>query len=173
MFNRFTKRKRIFAIILCALCITMLFSGCSSKMITGNEWLLKQKECLDTIEAFADGMDEVYALYIMGSMAEEDFLIELRLLKAQYNVLDQYFRRLQEENPVKEGTHSYVSKRGSEGMKKCYQVLGKIIDSSVDEDGKALSHDELAYLYLAYRQEFSAAVSEYVTAVIWLDGPNK
>lgn len=173
MFSRPFKKQMRASVLVLLLSLTLLISGCSQKQITGNEWLLKQKECLDTIEIFAEEMDEVYSLYIVGSMTEEDFIAEVRLLKAQHGVLTQYYDQLRSENPVKEGSHSYVSKRGSEGMEKCYKALGEMLDSSIKEDGRVLSVDELAYLYLAYRQEFSAAISEYVTAVVWLEESGK
>jgi len=52
------------AVILLSVCV-----GCSEKQtMTGNEWLLKQSDCFTDLEEFANGIDEVYSLYIMGSI---------------------------------------------------------------------------------------------------------
>lgn len=161
---------------LCALlaCLTLFMCGlcgCSNKEsgITGNEWLVKQKVLLEDLSAFTEGMDEVYSLYLVGGISESDFLTELRLLKQQYAILNQFYVQLKNENPVKEGTHSYVSKRGSDAIANYYSILGEIFDNSVDGKGSPLKADQLAYVYMAYQQQLTSALAEYTTAIIWLE----
>lgn len=156
--------------VICLLAI-MLFSlcGCKEEGVTGNEWLVIQKACLEDLEAYAAGMDEVYTLYLTSAITQEDFLTEVRLLKAQYITLNQFYDDMKAKNPVKEGTHSYISKRGTEGMEKCYSVLGKILEDTVDGQGRPKAPKELSYTYLAYKQELTTALSEYVTAIVWLE----
>lgn len=172
MFKTFSKPRRV----LCALlaCLTILICGlcgCSKEEtgITGNEWLVKQKVLLEDLSAFTEGMDEVYSLYLVGGISESDFLTELRLLKQQYAILNQFYAQLKNENPVKEGTHSYVSKRGSDAIANYYTILGEVIDNSVDEKGSPLKADQLAYVYMAYQQQLTSALAEYTTAIIWLE----
>lgn len=157
-------------IVMCCIALfTGSLAGCSSKTITGNEWLLVQEQCLDDLKAFASGMDDVYTLYLTSAITNEDFLNEVRLLKTQYGTLNQFYEKLKADNPVKEGSHSYISKRGTEGIEKSYEVLGKILNDTLDEQGRPKSASELSYTYLAYKQELTTALSEFVTSVVWLE----
>lgn len=163
--------RRLFAVLLCAVVFVGALAGCSKEEegITGNDWLVKQKVLLDDLSAFTEGMDEVYSLYLVSGISDTDFLTELRLLKQQYAILNQFYTQLKNENPVKEGSHSYVSKRGSDGIATYYSVLGELIDNSVDESGSPLKPEELAYVYMAYQQRLVSALAEYTTAIIWLE----
>lgn len=164
--------RKLEGILIVMCCIALLagsLAGCSSKTITGNEWLLVQEQCLDDLKAFASGMDDVYTLYLTSAITNEDFLNEVRLLKTQYGTLNQFYEKLKTDNPVKEGSHSYISKRGTEGIEKSYEVLGKILNDTLDEQGRPKSASELSYTYLAYKQELTTALSEFVTSVVWLE----
>ena len=152
--------KRLLAICIAVCLLCTLLVGCSEEenYITGNEWLLVQKQSLTDLEAYMSGVDEVFSLYIVGGITDDDFIEELSLLKQQYEILKKFRSELKAENPVKEGSHSYVSKRGSE-----------LLEYAVNEEGKPLPPDELSYGYLAYQQTLSTYLSEYVTSVVWLE----
>lgn len=162
------RTRRIAAVISCIIICGSLFAGCAGKTITGNEWLLVQEQCLDDLQAYTSSMDDVYTLFLTSAITNEDFLNEVRLLKTQYGTLNQFYEKLKAEHPVKEGSHSYVSKRGTEGIEKSYEVIGKILDNTLDGQGRPKSAQELSYTYLAYKQELTAALSEFVTSVVWL-----
>lgn len=163
--------RHLCALLMCSAVLVCALSGCSKEErgITGNEWLVKQKVLLDDLSAFTEGMDEVYSLYLVGGISATDFLTELRLLKQQYVILNQFYIQLKNDNPVKEGSHSYVSKRGSDGIATYYSLLGEVIDNSVDAKGSPLKAEELAYVYMAYQQQLISALAEYTTAIIWLE----
>lgn len=163
------KLEGFLVVICCVLLLAGSLSGCSGKTITGNEWLIVQEQCLDDLKAFASSMDDVYTLYLTSAITNEDFLNEVRLLKTQYGTLNQFYEKLKADNPVKEGSHSYISKRGIEGIEKSYEVLGKILNDTLDEQGRPKSASQLSYTYLAYKQELTTALSEFVTSVVWLE----
>lgn len=166
MFNKVSK-----AIVITLACVMLLatFAGCGkkTKTITGNEWLIKQQECFDDLEAFASGMDEVYALYFTQSITAEDFLVELNLLKQQYKLLNAYYEEMKKENPIEPETHSFLSKKGTEAIENLYKCLGEILDTSVDSAGVPLPADQLTYQYLAYQQTLNGYIAEYTTAIAW------
>lgn len=168
MFRLISNSRRTAALIL-SIVLILGITGCSAKGVEGNEWLLIQKTCLTDLEAFASGMDEVYSLYIIGSMSQSDFQVELNLLKKQYGILNAFYDDLKAQNPVKEGSHSYISKRGTDGLQNCYYVLGEILTHSVDTNGKPLEPKQMSYTYLAYKQQLASSLSEYVTAIVWLE----
>lgn len=169
MSNRIFNRK-----LLCTLCAIVIWisccAGCSEvEYITGNEWLIVQKQCLTDLDAYTSGMDEVFSLYLVGGMEKNDFLQEIRVLKQQYAILKEFRVKLKADNPVKEGSHSYVSKRGTEALDNYYDTLGEILDYAIDETGQPLPTNEMSYGYLAYKQSLTSSLSEYVTAVVWYE----
>ena len=163
--------KRLLAICIAVCLLCTLLVGCSEEenYITGNEWLLVQKQSLTDLEAYMSGVDEVFSLYIVGGITDDDFIEELSLLKQQYEILKKFRSELKAENPVKEGSHSYVSKRGSDALDNYYKTVGELLEYAVNEEGKPLPPDELSYGYLAYQQTLSTYLSEYVTSVVWLE----
>ena len=167
--------KRIIPLCLAAFTFFCVLTGCANEesYITGNEWLLTQKKCLKDLEAYTAGMDEVFSLYIVGGITDEDFIAEHNLLKQQYEILKKFRAELKADNPVKEGSHSYVSKRGSDALDKYYDTVGELLDYAIKEDGKPRPTKELSYGYLAYQQTLSSCLSEYVTAVVWLEEANE
>lgn len=162
------------------LCISLFFaffvSGCKTEedeYITGNEWLVIQKTCLTDLEAYMTGVDEVFSLYLVGGMTESDFLVELRLLEQQYNALVQFRDELKAENPVKEGSHSYASKRGTDALDAYYDTIGDLLENVVDEEGKPYPADQLSYIYIAYEQTLSDYLATFVTAIVWYEEAQK
>lgn len=157
------------------LAMVMLLSLCACQKqddtrITGGKWLFVQEEqCLPDLQAYSEGMDEVVTLYIMGAITEEDFGVELMILDNQYDLLMQRFQQIKRDNPVKEGGHTYISRRGTEGMEKCYEVFGNILVALRDENGRPLSRDEVAYIYLSFRQDLSDAMATFFTAVAYYE----
>ena len=159
-------RRRVISIMTAFMISLLLLAGCSSdSSVTGDEWLVKQEACFEDLKAFADGMDSVYTLYFIESITTEDFKTELELLNKQYKILVAFYEQMKEENPIKPESHSYLSKRGTEAMENIYDCLGEIIANSVDQNGKPLPPTQLAYSYLAYRQELIDYVTEFDTAV--------
>lgn len=166
--------KNIAVVVLVLAFIVVAVCGCSSQdnYVTGNEWLLIQKQSLQDLESYTSGMDEVFALYIVGGISDNDFLSEVELLKQQYKILKQFRVELKTAHPVKEGSHSYVSKRGTDALENYYRTIGEILDYAITDDGKPRSADELAYGYLAFQQTLSTSLAEYITAVVWLEEAN-
>lgn len=162
-------KNKYIAIISLVLIIISVFSGCNNdNKIDGNTWLEVQEMCLEDLESFCEGMDEVYTLYIIGSISQEDFANEISLLKTQYLYLIGSYDQLKTDNPLKPESHSYLSKQGTEAMENIYLTIEQTLNYSLNGDGTAKSVDEIAYLYLAQRQELINYLSEYSTSLSWL-----
>lgn len=167
-------RRLIIVTLLLSLLLGILSScGSAKKGITGNEWLVKQKDCLDDLQAYANGMDEVYVLYITGAITADDFSAELNLLRQQYKILLGFYDTMKSENPVIPESHSYISKRGSDAISRLYEVFQDILDNSVDADGVPFPADQLSYTYLAYRQVIINDLVEYMTALSYYESSLK
>lgn len=159
--------KKLLTLML-AISLMFIFPSCrNEETITGNEWLLMQESCFDDLEAFANGMDEVYTLYIIESITATDFLAELKLLNQQYKLLVAYYEELKTNNPIEPESHSFLSKKGTESMENIYSCIGEILNASLDPNGNPLPQNQLAYRYLAFRQTLSEHISGYMTAIQW------
>lgn len=146
------------------LLVCILLTGCSAKGISGDEWLLKQDVYMDDLQAFSDGMDEVYSLYISGSISKEDFITELSVLKEQYAIIQANYEQAKRENPILPENYSYAAQRGVQGVENIRKILGNVLDNSLDENGEPLSPAQMSYMYLACGQELSDSLADYLTA---------
>lgn len=168
-------KKRISVISLMFLFTIMIaFTGCASspKRITGNEWLLKQEECLDDLEAFCKGMDDVYTLYVIEAITADDFKNEVNLLLEQYQMMLSVYDELEQNNPIEPETHSYLSRTGTESLKKVYDTIYNTLSASFDENGNVISTQEVSYMYISQKQVLQSHLSGYCTAVAWLRAAN-
>lgn len=165
-------KNKVLVIILCIVLI-IVFSGCNNvKRITGNEWLIVQESCFDDLESFCAGMDDVYALYISGGITASDFAVEVAILKEQYKMMYSSYEELKKNNPIQPESHSYLSQVGSEAMNNIYLTIEATLNASLDSTGQALSIDNIAYMYLAQRQELTEYISQYTSAVAWVRAAN-
>lgn len=153
------------------LCISLLMttSSCSDepKTITGNEWLLKQEDCFTDLEAFATGMDQVYTLYISGSITSEDFANEHYVLCQQYKLLAAFYDDLKKQNPLEPESHSFLSKKGTDAMEGIYTSVEELLNASLDDAGTPLPPNQILYKYLAVRQTLTDHIATFVTAIQW------
>lgn len=162
--------KKVAAVLLAAILLFVL-GACKKEQnyVTGDQWLITQKECLEDIKAFSEGMDEVFTLYSIGAISDQDFVIELSILSSQYDILIAKYEKLKAENPVKEGSHTYYSQRGTEAIQKCYDIMGKLLESPYNEDYKLYPPNEVAYRYMSYHSEINNALAEYITAYLYYE----
>ena len=159
------------AALLLAMIMLLVGAGCRKQQntISGSQWLYIQHiECFPDLEAYAGGLDEVVSLYIAGAITETDYLVELRILEQQNSILQQRYDNIKQTYPVREGSHTYVSKRGTEGVETCYHIMDDLVTNLKDASGAPLSRDETAYVYLAYKQELNQALAEYLTAIMFV-----
>lgn len=157
--------KKIIGILICWTSILCIFlSGCSPDGISGDEWLMKQDVYMEDLQAFADGMDEVYSLYISGAISADDFSNELSVLKDQFAIIQAAYEQAKRENPILPEDYSYAAQRGVAGVENIRRILGEILDNSLDQDGTPLSPAQLLYMYLASGQELSNYLADYLTA---------
>ena len=163
--------KRVGVFVL-AITLLLSLSACKEKEVglSGGQWLAVQEEqCLPDLQAYAEGLDEVVTLYIMGAITESDFAVELMVLDNQYKLLMQRYETIKRDNPMRENGHTYISKRGSDGMEACYDVFDRALAALRDDAGKPLSRDEVAYVYLSFQQELADAMSTFMTAVAYYE----
>lgn len=160
-------RKKTF--ILTVLSILIAFGAFSafyisySKQLTGTEWFQKQDKYIDEMETYAQSMDDIFALYISGSISEEDFLNHISVLQSQLTIMEKAYAKAESENPVKTGSHTYSSKKGCESVKGCYDVLSEILDMASSENNYS-DTETLSYKYLTCQQEIIEHLADYMAA---------
>ncbi len=157
-------KKKSFVVVLAAIIIAALSSCTTKKEVSGDKWLMQQEECVLGLQAFAENMDEVYSLYISGSISPDDFYNELSVLNAQLSVLKADYANRKAESPISPGNNSYEAQRGIQGIEGIQNTFQSILNESLDSSGAPLSPEPISYIYLAYRQQINSYLSDYITA---------
>lgn len=162
------KVQKIFIFLLIAIIAFLLFCvGCTAKGISGNEWVLMQMSYLDELELFAENMDEVFSLYVIGAIGATDFLTEIDLLKEEYSIMDSVYKAEKQSHPILPESNSYAAQKGSEGFERVREILLLILNDAV-VDGSPLSPEEAAYMYMAHKEELTDNLAVYLTAVQYI-----
>lgn len=160
-------RKRCIAFLTVTVTGLMMFAGCVSRGITGNDWILMQESHLSDLEMFADNMDEVFSLYVMGAIGTTDFLTEIALLREEYLIIDSIYEAEKQEYPILPESNSYAAQKGSESMERVRDILASILNSAI-VNGIPLSPEEAAYMYMAYKEELANNLAIYMTAAQYI-----
>lgn len=134
-----------------------------SKQISGLEWFDMQEKYIDEMETYADNMDDVFALYLSGTISEEDFINHLTVLSNELKVMKAVYEEDKAKNPVRTGTHTYSSKTGCEAVEKNYDTFEKIIIMAASKENYS-DVNILGYKYLAYQQEIIDNLADYMGA---------
>lgn len=134
---------------------------------TETEWFERQQSYLDNLETFANNMDDIYALYLSGSISESDFTTHVQSLEKQFKLIEYAYNRELKEHPVKINTGSYHTQKGIEAVQGCFQTFEDIFTMTEKnyKDPKSL-----AYKYIAFQQDISKYLSTYTAAKIIEDG---
>ena len=74
----------VFFLVIIALC-SYIYQ--EEQKITGEEWLSVQSAYINEMSIYADNMDTIFALYIGGSISEEDFLNHIEILEDELTVM--------------------------------------------------------------------------------------
>lgn len=169
--NFYYKHPHIFAggIVFVTLIIAaiLFFIIKSEKGITGKEWIGKQYTYLNDIKTFSYGMDDVYSLYLTGSIDSTSFVQEVSVLKSEWNLMEKNYQKFLDNYPILPTKNSYVSKRGQLGIENLRKYITNLLATTV-VDGVPLDKEELLYTYISYGENVNNAISEYVVAYRWL-----
>lgn len=160
------RRKTVILAMLGMLIIVAVFTAVYisySGQLTGTEWFQKQDKYIDEMETYTQSMDDIFALYISGSISEEDFLNHISVLQSQLTIMEKAYAKAEAENPVKTGSHTYASKKGCESVKGCYEVLNEILDMASNENNYS-DIEILSYKYLTCQQEIIEHLADYMAA---------
>ena len=57
------------------------------KQYTGEEWFQKQESYISNLRTYVGEMDDVFALYIAGSIQEDDFLNHISVLQGELDII--------------------------------------------------------------------------------------
>ena len=171
-----TTKKRIIALIAVLLAVSGVFAGFRIyqsylRQITGQEWFEKQDKYIEEMKTYADGLDDIFALYLSKSISDEDFLNHLTILKNELSIMKAAYEDVKDEHPVKTGSHTYSSKKGCEAVEGCYEILNQILDmASVKENYADI--ETLGYKYLAYQQNIIDNLANYMAAKEIMESEN-
>ena len=149
-------------ILLCAFSVSLLFFGCSSKSISGNDWLLEQSISYSDLEQASLSISDLFSLYFVGAVDKKDILNELELLTAQISFSqEQYLEGIEAISP---SSHSYASKSGEEALTTSYEITLDFLDNA-ELLLKAGEQQQLMYEYLEWRELLITQIATYCTAI--------
>ena len=167
----YINRKKIICAVLLVIVAVMSSNYISylikaSREQSGMQWFQKQSGYLDTLNGYADSMDDVFALYLSGSINEEDFIVHLDGLQEELKIIYAAYCAEVRTHPVTIGSHTYMTKKGAESVENCYLLFQELIDMSYQN---YMAKDVLTYKYLAFHQKFIDSLSEYMTAKSFIE----
>lgn len=140
------------------------------KYITGEEWFAMQEEYINQFETFSDDMDSITALYINGDLDQEAFLSHMELFEKELDSMQTAYKKAEEENPVRTGTHTYYTKLGCDAVSECYDIFRDLIHMEMEN---YVNTEELGYTYIAYQQKFIDSMSDYMSAEYFITGESE
>lgn len=147
-------RLRIWICLLLAFCM-VLSVGCAQKGITNEQLVLESISHIENLGLVFENIDSLYNAYIMGLVSEGDFLNELIIIRACLQIYyDSYLSDKQQF--IYPGTNTETTKETIRAADSLFASAFHVIDYAVGEDGKPLTPNEVAYVYLAYSQTVEA-----------------
>ncbi len=171
--SREKRRKNTIAISTALVFLVLLLAGGiawyarAHRKMTGNEFFGEQNVIMNTLTDYMRQMDKVYALYISGGMTDNDFIQQHDNLAYAYSVIQADYEKYLGENPVRTGSHSYISMRGVNSITALREDIQALLDSTV-ANGKPLEREEMTYAYMAYQERINDDLCEYAVAFRWL-----
>ena len=136
-------------ILIPALLLCLLLTGCSAKGLSGRDWINKQYSDLMALKEYCKGMDDVVSLYVE----------ELALLKAQFIILQDDCKSREEE--LLPGKVSEEEIKAIRAYQKTWADVRELI-LLITSDKSILDGNQLIYQYLAYKEIIREDVSEYL-----------
>lgn len=135
------------------------------KQYTGEEWFQKQESYISNLRTYVGEMDDVFALYIAGSIQEDDFLNHISVLQGELDIIQGCYKKEQMDHPVRTGTYTYEEKLGCEGVSETMDNLQEIL---IMAQGNSSDIDTLSYKYLALHQSIIDSMAKYTTAQVMM-----
>lgn len=125
---------------------------------TGHEWFDRQAEYLTQFDKFSEQVDTVTVLYTIGSISEEDLRNHLYIFRTEISLMKKAYEDELKAHPVKTGTHTYATKKGSEAVYDIYELYSELFN---DMESVSSDRDKVSYTYMTYRALFSKDVNMY------------
>lgn len=126
--------------------------------ITGDDWIIKEKDNIDTVDIFTENLDNTITLYVSGLTEKEAFINDLTRMKKEWLLISKDHDNFIENNKVTPSSHSIASKTGYEACKNYYTEIGELIDELILRKDESIQY--VSYAYLAHQQSI---VKEYTT----------
>lgn len=135
--------------------------------ITGKEWFQEQESYIDNLKIYAKNLDDIYSLYISGSIDESDFLEHMEVFQKQLSLLELEYQQKQKQHPVRIGSHTYYTKIGCESVEECFDVFDRIIKMSTSKTYYS-DKEKMAYAYIAFSDQLTEQVAGYEAAELFV-----
>ena len=154
------KKKIAISIILCVILFITTWSSylASCKTMTGITYFASQNISLTKLSTLTGSLDDVTSLYLTGAINVDDYGKHLKILEQEFLILCIERQKEIEKYPVQTGTHSFLTKYGTELIQEMYVSVGDMI---TDMNLYKADKDQLGYAYLAHKQKIANATNTY------------
>lgn len=162
---RYSKSKKpiILAVLIIVSIMIIILISKGNKVVTGKEWFLKQEEYVTTLSLSSTSLDNIVSLYLNGNISVEDYYNHLTTLRTEADIIIVSYKEDKEKYPVKTGTHDYYTKLGCDATENTITLYSSLIDECMKSD-VYLDKDKLMYVYLAYSQDITTYMADYMLA---------
>ena len=131
--------------------------------VTGEEWFLSQDQYMEQLEILTNDLDSVTTLYLDGVMSYDDYKVHTETIYNEFILIKKKREQDAERIHIKEGSHTYITKKGCEAVDQSFDEVEKLILVCCNEE-IASNPNNLAYQYIASQQAMINAVAPYITA---------
>lgn len=139
--------------------------------ITGEEWFFAQEKYIDELGELCDELDNVSSLYINGNIAYEDYKNHINVIEREFLLIQANYEKDKEHTRIKDGSHTYISKKGVEATEETFDLIGKLIETCSNEE-IASNPANLSYQYLTAQQAIQKSMAKYITSKVMYDPEN-
>lgn len=155
----------IIAAIVVGIVISILvYNASHSDEISEEQWVLNQRTHINHLVNLSETIDDVYTLYIMGVMSAGDFNNEMQIIQVQYNVYLKEFEQQANEDKIKLGSETSISKKGRQALYDLNEDYASLIKDTYTEAMTPKSPEEVAYIKMAYLQNIEDHFIRYLAA---------
>ena len=137
------------ALVIAGIIVGIAHCSKSDDKISAETWVVNQADRIDTLKKYAENLDEVYTLYIIGDMSSYDFSNELKILQSQFNACYLEYKE-------------HLSEQGTKDMDAIYEDMQHLLFDSVTESQTPKTPEEISYVKIAYQEDLLMNITDYL-----------
>ena len=145
----------------------VFFGTRGEKRIDAEERISMEMDYMQNLTNFIDQVDNVTAAYSSAQIDKEAYKERNEVLKNEFFIIKNEFSIWLDQNPIKTGSETYVTKRGEQALLNMQDDVEKLLDCTFN-NGEPYDIYQLYYRYMLQKDKVKADSIEYLVAYKWL-----